>query len=350
MEETRENVAEPLHTEELPTYGLDEQAYLEAAQSAASLLHWHPVQAIDHGILFRTPPTAASQGELVAVVAQAGKAHLSVTPLNHYFWHEATLKHHAQRFMHAMHMVLAATREEDQNIQPANREPYGALLISKTYLVTPLLLYINVLVYLAMVVSGVSPLSPTARTLFYWGGNLRPAFVAGEWWRLVSYMFLHAGFLHILMNGIALLYIGMYLEPLIGKLRFASAYILTGICAGLLSIWVHSNSVGVGASGAIFGMYGVFLSLLVTKYIKKSLRRTMLRSILFFVLLNLLYGMQGNTDNAAHIGGLLSGIAIGYVMSPGIISHAPLRRQALIVAALTVAVAGLVVGCAVWLG
>jgi rhomboid protease GluP len=125
--------------------------------------------------------------------------------------------------------------------------------------------------------------------------------------------------MHLIMNTFALLYIGMFLEPLIGKYRFLAAYILTGICAGLMSITMHPASVGVGASGAIFGMYGVFLSLLTTNYIQKSLRKTMLRSILFFVLLNLLYGLEGNTDNAAHIGGLLSGIIIGLLYRRGVV-------------------------------
>jgi rhomboid protease GluP len=170
-----------------------------------------------------------------------------------------------------------------------------------------------------------------------WGGNFRPAVAGGEWWRLITYMFLHGVAMHLLMNTFALLYIGMYLEPLMGRLRFASAYLLTGICAGLLSIVMHRFSVGVGASGAIFGMYGVFLSMLTTSHIQKTLRKTMLRSILFFVVLNLLYGLQGNTDNAAHIGGLLSGLAIGYAYYPGINKRANTKKQLVTTAVMVVA-------------
>ena len=216
-----------------------------------------------------------------------------------------------------------------------HREKYGALLISKTYVVTPVLVYANVLVFVAMVLAGLSPLQPTAKSLFEWGGNLAPAVVAGQWWRLFSYMFLHGGALHLIMNMFALLYIGMFLEPLMGRVRITGAYLLTGIFAGLLSIGIHTNSVGVGASGAIFGMYGVFLSMLTTNHIQKTQRKTMMRSILFFVVYNLLAGLQGNTDNAAHIGGLLSGIAIGFAYYPGIAKKSSTKKQWILTGVMT---------------
>jgi len=140
-------------------------------------------------------------------------------------------------------------------------------------------------------------------------------------------MFLHAGILHLLMNTYALLYIGMFLEPLLGKFRFAAAYLLTGICAGLLSITMHSFTVAVGASGAIFGMYGLFVSMLTTTYIEKTARNTLLKSMLFFIVLNLVNGMKENIDNAAHVGGLVSGIIIGYIYYPGLQRMDSIKKQ-----------------------
>jgi rhomboid protease GluP len=233
----------------------------------------------------------------------------------------------------------------DRNMHPMHREKWGALVISKSYVVTPLIVYANALVFLAMVVSGISPLEPTAKSLFAWGGNFRLAVTDGQWWRLISYQFLHGGAMHLIMNTFALLFIGMYLEPLMGRLRFSAAYVLTGICAGLLSIVMHNNSVGVGASGAIFGLYGVFLSMLTTNHIQKSVRRTMLRSILFFVVYNLIAGLQGNTDNAAHIGGLLSGVLIGYAFFPGISKKANTPKQLATIALLTMATSLLTATC-----
>ena len=75
----------------------------------------------------------------------------------------------------------------------------------------------------------------------------------------------------LLMNMYALLYIGMLLEPLLGRFRFTAAYLLSGICSSLMSITIHEYSVCVGASGAIFGLFGVFLVMLTTKHIAKPL-------------------------------------------------------------------------------
>lgn len=136
----------------------------------------------------------------------------------------------------------------------------------------------------------------------------------------------------MLMNTFALLYGGMYLEPLLGKVRFAAVYVLTGIVAGLASIWIHPYSVGVGASGAIFGIYGAMLAILTTNYLRKTWRTTLRRSLLLFVIYNLVMGLQGNTDNAAHIGGLISGLAIGYALYPGLKKEEKLSKQLKIIA------------------
>src|SRR5208283_178877 len=94
--------------------------------------------------------------------------------------------------------------------------------------------------------------------------------------------------------------------------RFLSFYILTGVAASTASLWWHSATISIGASGAIFGMYGIFLAMLTTNLIEKTARRSLLTSIVVFVAYNLLNGMKGGIDNAAHIGGLVSGILIGY--------------------------------------
>ena len=116
----------------------------------------------------------------------------------------------------------------------------------------------------------------------------------------------------------ALLYIGLLLEPYLGKTRFISAYILTGIVASVASLWWHDFTVSAGASGAIFGMYGIFLAMLTTNLIEKTARQSLLASIAVFVGFNLINGLKGGIDNAAHIGGLLSGMVIGYAFIPSL--------------------------------
>ena len=319
--------------EELMMHGVPRGKYLALAQKVVARLNWIPVSVDEGSLICYTSGDDYYNGEAITIRVGEKAARYISRPLHEYYGGDP--RANAKLFSAEMGKAVAAYEKAERNLHPVHREKYGALIPSKSYLVTPLIFYVNVLVFIAMVVAGLSPLHPTARELYDWGGNLRPAVESGEWWRLVTYIFLHGGAMHLLMNSFALLYIGMFLEPLMGRFRFFSAYMLTGVCAGLMSLSIHTQSVGVGASGAIFGMYGVFLSMLTTSHIQKTLRKTMLRSILFFVVLNLLYGMQGNTDNAAHIGGLLSGILAGYAFYPGIKAKSTMGKQAAVATALT---------------
>lgn len=136
----------------------------------------------------------------------------------------------------------------------------------------------------------------------------------GQFWRLLTSIFLHAGIIHLVANLYALLFVGAVLEKAIGKNKFLLAYIVTGVFASLSSLIFHDNIVSVGASGAIFGLFGVLLALLhfkefnVTDISKKNL----LLSVGLFIFYNIIYGFnKPGIDNAAHIGGLLSGFIIG---------------------------------------
>ncbi len=186
------------------------------------------------------------------------------------------------------------------------------------YFITPVLININLALFILQACTGVNIFEPDTQSLLNWGANLRQVTLAGQWWRLITCCFLHIGIFHLLLNMYALMYIGLLLEPFLNKTRFAVAYILTGIAASTASLAWHDNTVSAGASGAIFGMYGVFLALLTTNIIEKSARKDLLTSIAIFVVYNLMYGMKGGIDNAAHIGGLLSGIVIGYAFYPGL--------------------------------
>lgn len=326
------------YTEELTTHGVTVAQYMMAAQIAIARLQWQITAITPNSITCHTPGfDYPATGEEVTITVNEKKAAVHSTATGSYTG-EAQHRQNAVRYKQAVAEVIEEQEKAVRNMLPAQREKYGALLISKSYLVTPVIVYANTLVFILMVFAGISPITPSVQSLFEWGGNFRQAVEHGQWWRLITYIFLHAGFMHLFMNTFALLYIGMHLEPLLGKFRFAAAYLLTGVCAGLLSITIHTASVGVGASGAIFGMFGVFLSMLTTSHITKTLRKTMLRSLLFFIMLNLLYGLQGNTDNAAHIGGLLSGIVMGYLYFPGIAAKASIRRQVITTAIIAVGV------------
>jgi rhomboid protease GluP len=216
--------------------------------------------------------------------------------------------------------------EEEEVIMPSplsQKEKMSGFLSffrpTEGYYITPIVVNINIVVFIIMVMFGVNILLPDNESLLLLGANYQPVTLDGQWWRLLSSCFLHIGIFHLLMNMYALVYIGLMLEPYIGRLRFLSAYILTGIAGSTVSLYWNDPIISAGASGAIFGMYGVFIALLTTNLIEKSAKKSLLISILFFVGYNIFYGLKGGIDNAAHIGGLITGLLIGYSFYPGLI-------------------------------
>lgn len=183
------------------------------------------------------------------------------------------------------------------------------------YSATPIILSLNVLIFFLMAVSGLGFISFQAADVLSLGANFRPYTANGQWWRLFSSMFLHGGIVHLAVNMFSLLLVGIFLEARIGTQRFLFVYFLTGFCASIASVWWHEATVSVGASGAIFGLYGFFLSCLFLKVFSQGFTKAFLGSTLIFIGFNLVMGLAGNIDNAAHIGGLLSGLILGYFMS-----------------------------------
>jgi rhomboid protease GluP len=185
------------------------------------------------------------------------------------------------------------------------------------YFVTFGIIGINVLVFILMAVTGVGIFSPSTEGLIRWGANYNYYTLSGEGWRLLTSVFVHIGIIHLLFNMYALYNIGTYLEPVLGRVRYAALYLATGIFASLTSLWWHEDRLlSAGASGAIFGLYGFFLALLTTNLIPAKTRAELLRSIGVFVVFNLFYGMKHGIDNSAHLGGLVSGFIAGYATLP----------------------------------
>lgn len=193
---------------------------------------------------------------------------------------------------------------------------------------TFLLIIINILIYILMVQAGVSFFEPTPQQISDWGGSSGVrTILQGEWWRLLTSMFVHIGIIHLLMNMYVLFKIGSLLEPIIGKLRFITVYLATGVFGGLLSqIW-HSRAdhviVEAGASGAIFGITGVFLAFTTTNLFSQELKKELLKKLGIFIFANILYGIQStnNVSMTAHIGGLVSGCVLGYCLYPSLVYH-----------------------------
>lgn len=198
--------------------------------------------------------------------------------------------------------------------------------------VTLWIILINVGAYLFLGTKGVSLSSPSPDDLIIWGGNLGPFTLTGEYGRLLTSMFLHAGPLHLILNMFMLVQIGAVSEAAWGKVRFLGIYLFTGLFAGLASAYWYSSQalnhtdnlmqlsvfgeqsaptvlVSVGASGALMGMAA---ALLVHALKEKEKASMDWKIILQVVLLNLGMGFfQAGVDNACHVGGALSGFIMG---------------------------------------
>jgi rhomboid protease GluP len=209
------------------------------------------------------------------------------------------------------------TIEADDNSSTI-KELKSYFLPREGFYITPIIIDINLAVFIVMAFAGLGFISFHAVDLLKYGANFRPYVNKGEYWRLLTNIFLHGGIMHILFNMYGLLFVGIFLEPIMGRAKYAFAYQGTGIAASLASIWWHPATISVGASGAIFGMYGIFLALLTTNIFPKEFKKSFLISTSIFVVYNLVFGLTGGIDNAAHIGGLLSGLLCGYAMYPAI--------------------------------
>ncbi|MDE0737384.1 MAG: rhomboid family intramembrane serine protease, partial [Pirellulaceae bacterium] len=183
-------------------------------------------------------------------------------------------------------------------------------------LVTPVLVALNILVYVAMVATGVNFMSPTVTDLIAWGANSGPQTLGGESWRLLSCTFLHIGLIHIGMNMFVLWQIGNILERLTGNVGFLVLYLGSGVIASLVSVYYNSSVVSAGASGAVFGTFGGLVAFLYRNSDGGlEIFKPLLTSVTKILLLNLVLGfMIPGIDMAAHVGGLIAGLLLGAIL------------------------------------
>jgi rhomboid protease GluP len=218
--------------------------------------------------------------------------------------------------------------------QPVRRSRPSWAAAPATYL----LVGINCLVFLAMLLNGVSILSPTSDQLMHWGANNAGAvLINGEWLRVVAAMFVHVGIIHLATNMWCLWNLGMLAEPLVGSAGLLAVYVLSGAAGNLLStcvnwVWPLHDAMGnvgfpagAGASGAVFGLAGVLIVLLKSPRLPvppielKKLRK----SVIYFAAINFIIGIGTmapgfgvHIDNMAHLGGFLCGLLFAAPLVP----------------------------------
>lgn len=185
-------------------------------------------------------------------------------------------------------------------------------------LVTPVLVAANVAVFAYTAYAGAGLLTADSDAMTRLGSNWGPYTLDGQWWRLLTSMFLHFGLAHLAFNMWALWSVGRLTERLLGSASFLLLYVFAGLCASLASVYWHPLLNSAGASGAIFGVLGALLAFMVNPgtRVPVSIAAPARNSALVFIAYNLFNGFtHTGIDNAAHLGGLLSGFAMCWLLA-----------------------------------
>jgi rhomboid protease GluP len=195
--------------------------------------------------------------------------------------------------------------------------PARSIRISQPFLLTQIIVGANVLVFVAMVATGVSPISPGVQQLVTWGANYAPLSLGPQPWRVLASNYVHIGLIHIFFNMWCLWNLGRLAERIFDRWTYMLIYTASGIGGSLASLWWHPRGIGAGASGAIFGLAGGLIAVLYLGNLpisKEALKPT-LKSLISFAAYNLFFGLVPGIDNAAHLGGLATGLGLGAVLA-----------------------------------
>ncbi|MBU3216896.1 rhomboid family intramembrane serine protease [Clostridium estertheticum] len=185
--------------------------------------------------------------------------------------------------------------------------------------ITIIIIAINVIMYgitayLSYMTNG-SILNSDTNVLVLLGAKVNDLINQGQYYRLVTCMFLHGGIVHVAVNMYSLYAIGPMVESVYGKAKYLVIYFISGICASIFS-YIFSTSVSIGASGAIFGLLGAVLVFAITS--KEKTGSAFIKNILSVIFINIFIGatMPG-IDNFAHVGGLIGGMLVAFLMNFG---------------------------------
>ncbi|WP_129045158.1 rhomboid family intramembrane serine protease [Companilactobacillus metriopterae] len=157
--------------------------------------------------------------------------------------------------------------------------------------------------------------STNPQVLLTMGAKTNNLVTSGQWWRLITPMFLHIGFMHLFMNCFSLYIVGQYLEPILGKIRFIIVFLISGVVGNLASYAFGSSyALSAGASTSIFGLFASFIALGIM-YSSNNYIREMGKSFLGLIILNLAFDLfAAGIDIWGHIGGAIGGFLITFVV------------------------------------
>ncbi len=193
------------------------------------------------------------------------------------------------------------------------------------FVATPVIIGLNVLMFVVMVFRGVPPMHPQVNHVIRYGADWGPLTLGGQFWRLLASNYIHFGFEHLLLNMWCLWGLGKLAECFYRTGDYILLYTFTGIASSIFSVLLQPLTVSAGASGAIFGVAGVMLSTLKwgNLGIHEAPKNAMFKGVLRFAGINLLFGLAINfyyrgrgpqIGNVGHISGLLAGVVIGTIL------------------------------------
>lgn len=256
------------------------------------------------------------------------------------------VEYHLKDNLHETTQQLIDSIPENQFINLANppmgykeklRDFSAAFTPSPGYFITPVIVLINIAAFFithiimkALLFAGILNASLHHKMLSHYlnpddiylavGFSNRNTVLNGQIWRLLTSIFSHFSIWHLAGNMVVLIYIGSLIESKLGKWNYLLLYLLTGICASITSVVWHDRAVMAGASGVIFGLFGVLLALLSTNFYEANARRAFLISTLIFVAYSII-PIGKRIDHAAHFGGLAAGYLFGWIAYVGLKSN-----------------------------
>ncbi len=214
---------------------------------------------------------------------------------------------------------VQALKEQSLIVSQARNDEERQLFNYGKPFFTYVLLAIQIFMFIVLELNGGST---NTETLIRFGAKINPYILQGEWWRLILPIFLHIGFIHLLMNSLALYFLGTAVERIFGNIRFILIYFFAGFAGGIAS-FVFSDNLSAGASGAIFGCFGALLYFGAIH--PRLFFRTMGMNVLVVIAINLVFGFSSpGIDNAGHIGGLIG----GFLMTGAL--HFPKQKKRLL--------------------
>ena len=259
----------PLHEDKLHFADLSNTQILILALEASQKLEWNIEGIALREVIFYVPMGMRSQGEEVTFTIEEGnsgeisvRSQCASVQLVDYGKNRKNI----QKLQETMEEIKSAltpeelaqkaneleeelTRpltEEERRLQAESEKESSFIhffIPRKGFIATPVLIDINILFFILMAATGAGILEPSTLALLNWGADFGPLTLTGDWWRAVTCNFVHIGAFHLLMNMYAFIYIGIWLEHLIGTRRMFVSYLLTGLCSAVFSLYMHAETI-----------------------------------------------------------------------------------------------------------